>query len=190
MTMKTLTSISSPLRIDALQVADKQGWIGMTICPGKIQPNSITCHWQRDLETDIAVIKAWGATTVVTLLEDFEFAAVGVEKLGELVQQNGMDWIHIPIRDKCAPAEPFKQAWPIQGALLQQRLNQGEKILIHCMGGIGRTGTVAAQLLMERGWECDRAITEVRRVRQGAIETREQEDYLQNLAKQLQGHTV
>ncbi len=57
----------------------------MTICPGKTQPNSISGHWQRDLETDIAVIKAWGATTVLSLLEDFEFAAVGVEKLGELV---------------------------------------------------------------------------------------------------------
>lgn len=188
--MKTLTSISSPLRIDALQVAENQGWLGMTICPGKVQPNSISGHWQRDLGIDVQAIQAWGASTVLTLLEDFEFVAVEVTQLGEQVQKSGMEWIHIPIKDRHAPSAEFEQLWPSIGPRLHAKLDLGEKILVHCMGGIGRTGTVVAQLLMERGWNCDHAITEIRRVRQGAIETRPQEDYLQNLAKQLQGNTV
>lgn len=179
--MTTLTSINSPLRIDALQVGDRQGWIGMTICPGKKRPRSIAGDWDRDLALDIDAIRSWGATTIVTLLEDQEFTEVAVVELPERVRNAGMQWVHIAIPDKHAPTASFEAAWQEHGPILHQRLERGERILIHCMGGIGRTGTVAARLLIERGVPIETAIAEVRRVRNGAIETAGQEAYLRSL---------
>lgn len=177
-----LDSRSSPLRIDALQVGEGQGWLGMTLCPGKHDPHapSGVC-WQRDLDLDVGAIRDWGASAVLTLLEDHEFVRVRIEALPERIRAAGMAWIHIRIPDRCAPAEAFRQAWPEHGPDLHRRLDRGERILVHCMGGIGRTGTVVAQLLIERGRAIDDAIREVRRVRQGAIETAEQEAYLLGL---------
>lgn len=173
----TLDSANSPLRIDALPLPEV-GVIGMTICPGKKRPASISGDWDRDLGSDLRVVHDWGAKIVVTLLEDFEFEEVQVEALGEMVQALGMGWIHLPIPDKQAPGAGFSPAWAVAGPLIHACLQRGGKILIHCMGGIGRTGTIAAQILMERGVPTEQAMAEVRRVRKGAIETVVQEQYL------------
>jgi len=51
-------------------------------------------------------------------------------------------------------------------------------VLIHCRGGLGRTGTLAARLLMEEGQDAQSAMRMVRDVRPHAIETATQEKYL------------
>ena len=179
-----LDSLNSPLRIDSLLLAEG-GAIGMTICPGKKRPGSISGNWIRDLEIDLQVVRDWGAEIVVTLLEDFEIEEVQIGPLGDKVESLGMQWIHLPIPDKQAPGENFAPAWAVAGAQIHACLKNGGKILIHCMGGIGRTGTIAAQILIERGIPVDLAIAEVRRVRQGAIETVAQEEYLAAYGNQL-----
>ena len=179
-----LDSLNSPLRIDSLLLAEG-GTIGMTICPGKKRPGSISGNWDRDLEIDLQVVRDWGAEIVVTLLEDFEVEEVQIGPLGDTLESLGMQWIHLPIPDKQAPGESFAPAWAVAGAQIHACLKNGGKILIHCMGGIGRTGTIAAQILIERGLPVDRAIAEVRRVRQGAIETVAQEVYLAAYGRQL-----
>ena len=50
--------------------------------------------------------------------------------------------------------------------------------MMHCMGGLGRTGTIAARLLVEFGVDPEKAIREIRMARQGSIETRDQEEYV------------
>ncbi len=50
------------------------------------------------------------------------------------------------------------------------------------MGGFGRTGLLAARILVEFGESPERAIRAVRTVRPGAIETRGQEEYIMSLA--------
>ena len=51
-------------------------------------------------------------------------------------------------------------------------------MVVHCKGGLGRAGTVAALMLVELGMAPDEAIRTVRAARKGAIETREQERYI------------
>ena len=53
--------------------------------------------------------------------------------------------------------------------------------MVHCRGGLGRAGTIAARLLVECGWPAAKAIAAVREVRPGAIETRAQEKYVLGL---------
>ena len=49
-------------------------------------------------------------------------------------------------------------AWAALAPGLHRRLGAGERVLLHCKGGLGRTGTIAARLLVERGMTPDAAI--------------------------------
>lgn len=172
-----MTSLTHPLRIDAAQVING-GLIGMTLCPGKKQPIGMSGEWDRDLELDLCVIREWGAVAVVTLMEAYELAAYQVERLGELVEALGMEWHHLPIPDADVPGEPFEDQWTRVGPALRHHLKQGRRILLHCRGGLGRTGMIAARLLVELGTPPADAILAVRTARVGAIETDAQERHV------------
>lgn len=176
----TRTSETHPIRVDILQSDRFAGRIGMTFCPGKKQPDAMTGAWDRNLPLDLKTIAALGATRLVSVIEQHELDQLSVSDMGQCVQDAELVWHHLPVIDTCAPAQPFEQAWESQGAELRRALTQGELIVIHCKGGLGRTGTLAAQLLMEFGEEVNSAIEQVRKVRHGAIETSVQENYLQN----------
>lgn len=170
------TSATDPLRIDAVAVA--AGRIGMTFCPGKKHLSANGIPWARQLDADIGAIARWGATTVVTLNPSDELAMLQVSELGAAVQGYGMQWHQLPIIDTDVPASSFEHAWQTIGAELRARLRGGESIVVHCTGGLGRTGTVAARLLIEFGATPEEAITSVRAARPGAIENARQEAYV------------
>ena len=65
---------------------------------------------------------------------------------------------------------------------LRERLASGASVVIHCLGGLGRTGMITARLLIEFGAEPDEAIAAVRAARPGAVQTFAQERYLRDLA--------
>ena len=175
--MKIRNSQNSPLQIAEVLLEPGQGVLGLTLCPGKKDPGR---QWDRDLAEDLRVIKGWGATVIVTLLEPHEFAMLAVEALGRDAFALGMDWLHLPILDVSVPDQRFEDGWALAGTRLHQRLDEGERILIHCRGGLGRTGLVAGRILVERGSKPEAAIQRVRAVRPNAIETRAQEQYVRN----------
>jgi ADP-ribosyl-[dinitrogen reductase] hydrolase len=178
-------SASSPLQIAEVSFHNGEGGLGLTTCPGKKD----LYKWNRDLEEDLSVIRKWGASTVVTLIEMHEFELLKVGRLGELVEKLGMRWIHLPIRDVDVPDERFEKQWVVAGPEIHDRIDAGEKILIHCRGGLGRTGLVAGLILVERGCvPCD-AIQQVRAARRGAIETAAQEQYVLRAKAQRVGES-
>ena len=101
-----------------------------------------------------------------------------VPGLGEAVRARHMEWLHLPIADRSVPDNAFEEAWIEVGERLRDRLRAGFNVLVHCMGGLGRAGTIASRLLVELGWHPGDAIREVRKVRPGAIETDDQEDFV------------
>ncbi|MBK1620175.1 hypothetical protein CKO42_17355 [Lamprobacter modestohalophilus] len=177
--MARLTSETHPLRIDAVDTPTG-GLIGMTLCPGKQQSGSVSGDWYRDLGTDLRVIADWGAAAVVTLMEPKELAWVGVAHMGSAVEALGLDWYHLPIRDVQPPGQRFENRWVLYGLRLRRILRRGGRVLIHCRGGLGRSGTVAARLLVELGMTPEAAIAAVRRARPGTIETRAQRHHVQH----------
>lgn len=70
--------------------------------------------------------------------------------------------------------------------MLHERLLHGERLLVHCKGGLGRTGVVAAMLLVGRGVDVEEAIGAVRAARPGAIENEAQENYVRGLGRKGQ----
>lgn len=171
-------SQTSPLQIASVLLEANVGCLGLTICPGKKDPSH---GWDRDLNTDVKVIQAWGASTVVTLIEDHEFRLLDVENLQSVVRAHGMDWVHLPIIDVDIPDSRFEGAWDLTGPVLHKRIDIGDRILIHCRGGLGRTGLVAGRILVERGLDPELAIRKVRDARPRAIETQKQEQYVLGL---------
>lgn len=175
------TSASDPLRIASVAVGEAGGQIGITLCPGKQGESVFGRPWRRDLAPDLKVIADWGACAVVTLLEEREMHDLGVTHLGEATAAAGMEWFHLPIRDQHAPDQRFEESWRLIGPRLVGSLYAGNRVLVHCRGGLGRAGTVAARLLIDSGHLPDDAISAVRRARPGAIETAGQEAWLVKL---------
>jgi ADP-ribosyl-[dinitrogen reductase] hydrolase len=62
-----------------------------------------------------------------------------------------MDWLHLPIADVSVPGPDFEARWVEVGEGLRARLRDGFDVLVHCKGGLGRAGTIAARLLIELG---------------------------------------
>lgn len=172
------TSLTDPLRIAELRAGAAGGVVGVTFCPGKRGGSVYGRPWARDLEADLDVVQRWGARAVLTLIEDHEMTSLGVPELGESIGSRGIAWHHLPIVDVTAPSRSFEQKWPVAGRAAVDVLTQGGKVLVHCRGGLGRAGTVAACLLVEFGATPRDAIRQVRDARPGAIETREQERYV------------
>ncbi len=170
-------SQSSPLRI-AEVAPPAGGCIGITFAPGKKQVNAWSGRHDRDLAVDLDAIAAWGAAAVVTLIEPAELKALQIEGLGDNVRRRRMEWLHLPIPDVTAPDAEFDLIWPGHSARLHAILKSGGKILVHCKGGLGRAGTIAARLLVELGSRPADAIAAVRAVRPGAIQTKEQERWI------------
>ena len=137
-------SQTDPLRIDSVRVSALGGEIGMTLCPGKKAASLSGFQWDRDLALDAAAIREWGARAVVTLIEEHEFRELDVEQLPEVIRGAGLEWHHLPIRDIDVPGGHFEKRWQYAGARLRERLRSGERVLVHCKGGLGRAGTVAA----------------------------------------------
>ena len=165
------TSKNSPLRIAAVTPGDGYGRIGITLCPGKTDPAGMAGPWARDLDTDLDAIRQWGATAVVTLIEDREFDLLKVRDLPGKVPDRHMEWWHLPIEDgHSPPAQGFEKEWAVAGEALRDRLRLGFDVLVHCRGGLGRAGTIAARLLVELGERPGDAIRRVREVRPEAIE--------------------
>src|SRR3984893_16019075 len=173
------TSVSHPLQMATIAPGVSGfGRMGVTFCPGKHDPHAMSGAWDRDLGVDLDAIRNWGAAAIVTLLEPNELTLLRVEHLGEEVLRRNMLWFHLPIVDVSIPDERFERAWDIAGEELRAIVRRGLDVLVHCRGGLGRAGTIAARLLVELGMEPTKAIPSVRAVRRGAIETRDQEQFI------------
>lgn len=142
--------------------------LGMMPCPGSRS---------RSMEEDIDhVANVLGGKILVTLLEPSDF----VSQLADTAREYNMCWIHLPIVDFDVPKDDFEDAWVLGGQKIVNELRNGRKVVIHCMGGKGRSGLVAAIVLRELNPSLsgDEAIKLVRRYNSHAIETKEQEQYV------------
>jgi phosphoribosylglycinamide formyltransferase-1 len=148
--------------------APSGGAIAIARCPGRDRP----------VAGDVEAHARWGAAALVTLVTDRELASVGALDLGRLAVARGLAWHHLPIADFAAPDMAWHRLWePLQPHLIAL-LRRGDRVSLHCFGGQGRSGMVAARLLAGLGLDPATAIAQVRAARPGAIETGEQERWV------------
>ena len=131
------------------------------------------------MERDLRAVAAWGAAGLVSLIEQAEFEVLNITALPQTVRGLDLWWRHLPIEDMCAPGDDFERRWREDGAFLRSALQSGESFALHCWAGLGRTGTIAARLLVELGSTPSEAMRTVRAARPGAIQSRPQETHVE-----------
>jgi ADP-ribosylglycohydrolase/protein-tyrosine phosphatase len=176
--MSAKTSRSHPLEIG--QVHAGAGRIGLTFCPGKKQAVALAGPWDRDLGLDLDRIDDIGTRALVSVIELHELDDLGVPTLGQAVENRGIEWHHISVVDDDVPDATAEARWCYTSARLRRLCAAGETVVIHCKGGLGRTGSLAAQLLIDFGSDSEDAIAAVRAARPGAIQTQAQESYVRS----------
>ncbi len=106
-------------------------------------------------------------------MEMHEYDELGVTAL--ISEKNaGIQYLHLPIPDGLAPDLKWEESWKEAGPIVRSIIRLG-RVLIHCMGRLGRTGLLASRLLVEFGVHPETAILYVRAARPGTIETAVQE---------------
>lgn len=171
--------MSNDLRIAELPAGTMGGMIGITIAPGKKQALGLTGAHDRDLAADLDAIASWGAAAIVTLMQSDELDRYCIPAIGEEVRVRFIEWHHLPIRDVDIPDAAFESVWPGHAARLRALVAAGNRVLVHCRGGLGRAGMVAARLLVEMGSHPEAAIAAIRQARDPrAIETPAQEAWV------------
>jgi protein-tyrosine phosphatase len=154
------------------------GRLGITLCPGRRDRG-------RDLGADLAQLRAEGVTRLLSLLTDSELGWAGVPDLGPRAQAAGLTYRRLPVPDQGAPdvSDAIDLVrWCREGT------ERGEAVVVTCMGGLGRSGTVAACFLVAGGMPAEAAIAAVRAARgPRALETITQEDFVVTFAAASQG---
>jgi ADP-ribosylglycohydrolase/protein-tyrosine phosphatase len=167
---------------------DSLGTLGVTFCPGKKDPMASADLGSRDLAIDLGSVRTWGASALVTLLDDDEFDLLDVARLGDMAEVAGLDWYHLPIPDMDVPGWQFERRWIYAGVRLRRLLRRGGKVVIHCRVGLGRSGMIAARLMVELGMSPSETISRIRKARPGAIQTSQQERHVLDTRKVPAAH--
>jgi len=121
-----------------------------------------------------------GVDLLVSLLEEEEAAQLELALEGQAAASNGVRFVSFPIPDRGVPAST-----PRAVALLKDMvgaLEDGKNVAVHCRQGIGRSGLIAAGVLVTAGVGVDQAIEVVSAARGQVIpETAAQRRWLHRL---------
>ena len=178
------TSESDPICLDFLSDQTGLAAVGMTFAPGKKDRSVDDGLWFRDLTSDLERLRDfYGVATLVCLLEPPEFRMLGIPDYEAEVARLGLQLLHFPIRDGGVPTD-IPATSDLVGHILRAA-DGGGTIAIHCRGGLGRSGLIAACCLVTRDFTAAAAIAAVRLARSGTIETREQEGFVDRFAAYL-----
>ncbi len=124
-----------------------------------------------------ADIAAEGVGHVVSLLEPGEARDLGLEAEPEMVRLQQMEFSSFPIPDMGVPASVERYARLTQA--LARQVHDGTSTLVHCRAGIGRSGLVAAGVLMHAGLTARQALAQISSQRGVRVpETSEQSEWL------------
>jgi protein-tyrosine phosphatase len=129
-------------------------------------------------------VRSWrlaGVDVVVSLLTPDEVASLELAEEERLCEANGIHFVSFPITDRSIP--PSKSAAQELVTRLAKNFAAGKKIAVHCRQGIGRTGLIAASLLVHLGLDSDEAIQQISAARGCPVpETSEQKLWITTFA--------
>jgi nucleoside-diphosphate-sugar epimerase len=130
--------------------------------------------------------KEAGLDVILSLLEHEEAASLGLQSCDETCRTIGLDFISFPIRDRGVPMSADETEALLEA--LAARLEAGQAVAIHCHAGIGRSGMIAAAVLVRLGLDAAEAFARVAAARGVPVpETEEQQDWVRGLQRPGRG---
>lgn len=156
-----------PLAADPQAVPASRGPNGFAwLVPGRLagapQPGVV-----QSMDFDLKALRGCGVTVLITLTEN--------DLPQEPLQQHGLRNLHLPVRDHESPTVAQIQ---MLLARMSAMLPAGEVLAVHCLAGLGRTGTVLAAWLVREGLTADEALRRVRLIDAQYVQSQAQEDLL------------
>jgi protein-tyrosine phosphatase len=100
------------------------------------------------LAEEMAGLAAAGVTVLVSLLTDTEMTSLGLTGEDAAAEAAGLDFLRLPTPDFHVPDRSATLALALD---LRARLAAGASIVVHCYGGVGRSSTLAAVVLVLEG---------------------------------------
>ncbi|XP_068195420.1 cyclin-dependent kinase inhibitor 3 [Antennarius striatus] len=156
-----------------LSIVECSQFLGICALPG--------CRYKdvrRNLERDVEELQSQGVQDVFVFCTRGELYKYRVPSLLDVYQQSGFTVHHMPFPDGDVPE--LEQCCQILDEL-QASLKNNRRTVIHCYGGLGRSGLIAACLLLQLSVTLtpNKAMEILRQYRGGgAIQTVKQYNFL------------
>ena len=138
------------------------------------------------LQDEMASWRGAGIDTVVSLLTPEEEKDLDLRREASEAKAHGMKFASLPIPDRQVPNSESEVTAALEN--LDAELLSGKNVVVHCRQGIGRTGLVAACLLVTKGLSPGAAVETVTAARGMQVpETDEQRRWIDHYASVLAG---
>jgi protein-tyrosine phosphatase len=129
------------------------------------------------LEDDLSSWRQEGTDTVLSLLTPEEEKDLDLRQEAGEAKRLGMEFASFPIPDRQIPKSEAR--WSDMLERVTRTLTEGKNVVVHCRQGIGRSGLVAACLLVRKGVSPGAAVEMVSAARGVSVpETTEQRDWI------------
>ncbi|WP_435988727.1 protein-tyrosine phosphatase family protein [Sulfitobacter sp. SH24] len=165
--------------IRAVIPTPRGGYLAMTGFPGLLTEVDGTPYLDPLQMTEtLEGLRNMGARQLLVLTEEAELPEGAFPSIKVISQRVGLGVYFSEIIDFHVPGDAFLSEWPAYRTRFERALDAGETVALSCQYGAGRSGLVAAWLLMGAGLPAAKAIALVRNHFSEAIENQLQEDWL------------
>jgi protein-tyrosine phosphatase len=136
------------------------------------------------LEDELQSWRNSSVNTVLSLLTSNEEQDLDLKAESLVAKRQGLKFLSLPIPDREVPTS-LSEVVPVLHQL-DAHLAAGKNAVIHCRQGVGRSGMMAACLLVMRGKDSASAVSELERARGTTVpETDEQRRWIDLYAASL-----
>ena len=136
-------------------------------------------------DEDLAHLHDWKPALVISLTTTAEHATQGMTHLGAALQDRGTRWMHFPVTDMSVPEPVQADDWAELEQTALAALRGGGRVLLHCLGGSGRSGMAALRQMIQAGEAPNTALARLRAIRPCAVETEAQMDWARTAQHRL-----
>jgi len=147
---------------------------GVSNCPGKHQNSLLK---KLSLKNDLNSIWNQEINYIVSLITKDELKKLDINDFDKTITEYGFEHYSVEIQDLGIPSTNQLGTFKILTKNIIVAIKTEKKVLIHCNAGLGRSGLFAGILVKEMT-DINHPIDYIRKFRKGAIETKEQEEFI------------